>query len=135
MFLLSPEGKVPDMSRQAELGILIVGRADNSVHPTDVEAALGRITQEWEWPEMDFIKDVRAEMIDFQDEVPPEPPVEMEGVVVALRQMPTSYADGTGDIYNGPPYLDDPLHALVSGLYEELEDVDIHIDAVSPGGN
>jgi hypothetical protein len=108
-----------------ELGLIIVphGGGENP-HVADVEAALREVTEQWEWEEMGFVKDVRRQQVHFQDEVPPNPPVKLDAVVVALQQLPTTYVEGS------PHYLNNPLHTLVVGLYERLEDIHIHIDSV-----
>jgi hypothetical protein len=96
-----------------ELGLIIVRHGDENPHVADVEAALREVTEQWEWEEMGFIKDVRRQQVHFQDEVPPNPPVDLDSVVVALQQLPTTYVEGS------PHYVNHPEHGG-AGLVSEL---------------
>lgn len=106
--------------------ILMVPRGsrseDDLPHPSEVTDVVvdALETAGWSSP-ADMVVDVREGEVQYQDEFPPEPPIELHGVTVALGQCPVTSPFG----YDGPFQL------VLDRLADEYGEVsELAVDAV-----
>lgn len=89
--------------------------------PAEVTETVNTALDDAGWYPAQTVIDVRAGTREVQDELPPEPPVEAEGVVVVFDQSPAPEAKG---------FSDGPFKIAKDALAARY-DCEIWIDAVS----